>query len=167
MMASVLAEGRTLGLSFGVAVILQAIVSIPVLLVSAWAVTRTKDPRRRAFVLAAAAPLVTPYAFNYDLTALTVVLTWRLIDQAPVPGSPKALLFRLAWLAPIVLMALNMARIGVAPVFFIAVFVIAAREACEPAPATGANGDDAEHARAPSVPPIATRASSAAAIGAG
>ncbi len=131
MMASVLAQARTFGLSFGAAAVLQAAVSVPVALVAAWAATQTADVRQRAFVLASAAPLVTPYAFNSDLTALTVVLTWRMIESPPPAGSAKGILFRLAWLSPIVLMSLNMAGLGLAPLVLIAVFAVAVSEAVE------------------------------------
>ncbi len=132
MMTSVLAEARTFGASFGLAAALQVAVSIPVALAAAWAVTRTREARQRALILASAAPLITPYAFNYDLTALSVVLAWRILE-GPAQATPRDLLFRLAWLVPIVLMPLNFLGIGIAPVLLIAVFLIAVAEVASPA----------------------------------
>jgi len=132
MMTSVLAEARAFHIPYAVAAVIQAAVSIPVALTSAWAVTRTDDVRRRAFVIASAAPLITPYAFNYDLTAVTACLIWRFLDDPPRELSWKNLVFRAGWLIPIVLMPLNLFGIGVAPAVLIAVFAVAVREAVKP-----------------------------------
>jgi hypothetical protein len=129
MMTSVLAEARVIGIPYPVAAVIQAAVSIPVALVSAWAVTRTGDVRRRAFVIASAAPLITPYAFNYDLTAVTACLIWRFLDAPPRQLSFKNLIFRAGWLIPIALMPLNQMGVGIAPAVLIAVFAVAVREA--------------------------------------
>lgn len=132
MMTSVLAEARIFNIPYGIAAIIQAAVSIPVALATAWAVTRTSDLRRRAFVIASAAPLITPYAFNYDLTAVTACLIWRFLDAPPKGLSFKNLVFRAGWLIPIALMPLNQWGLGIAPVVLIAVFVVAVMEAVGP-----------------------------------
>jgi hypothetical protein len=129
MMTSVLAEARVWRIPYTTAVLIQAAVSIPVAVASAWAVTRTGDVRQRAFVLASAAPLITPYAFNYDLTALTACLIWRFLDNPPREISWKNLIFRLGWLLPVVLMPLNRWHVGIAPAVLIPVFCIAVWEA--------------------------------------
>jgi hypothetical protein len=129
MMSSVMAEARTLGVPFDAALSLQAVVSLTVLILATWAVTKTQCARQRAFILVSAVPLITPYGFNYDFTALSVVLTWRLIEDAPPVGSAKDLLFKLGWLAPIMLMPLNMLGIGIAPVLFLAIFLVSVSEA--------------------------------------
>jgi hypothetical protein len=131
MMPSVFAGARGLGLPSATAWAVQAAVALPVLAAAAWAVRRTADPRRRAFVAAAAVPLVTPYAFNYDLTALAAVLVWKLCDQAP--GREPGLVHLLAWLAPALMMSLSVP--GAVPVALVAVFAASVREAAsEPRP---------------------------------
>ena len=121
MMASVLAGGRTFGLSVPVSLAIQAAVSLVVVVAACWAVRRTQDPCRRAFVLAAAAPLVTPYAFNYDLTALAAVQVWMLCGR--LPWRPEwSVLGLLGWSAPILLMYANMFGLGIGPVVLILMF---------------------------------------------
>lgn len=130
MMTSVLAGGRTVGLPYGLALALQIAVALPVVAVTCWAVRRTADPCRRAFVLASAAPLVTPYAFNYDLTALAAALVWMLCGRLPWHARWRAV-YLLAWIAPIALMYLNTLRLGLAPLVLIAMFAVAVLTATE------------------------------------
>ena len=128
MMASPLAGARIFGASFPVAATLQAAVSLPVVLLAGWAVRWSKDPARRAFILASAAPLITPYVFNYDLTALTVTILWRLSVDPPPACSLKEVGLRLAWLTPVWLMQWNMLKIGIAPLILLVVFLTAVWE---------------------------------------
>jgi hypothetical protein len=123
MMVSGVAGARTFGLSFPVALALQVALAVPVLAAACWAVRATADPCRRAFVLASAATLVTPHAFNYDLTALAAVLVWHLAGPLRHERSrvETTLLF-LGWIAPILGMYLNLYGIGLAPVIGAAVF---------------------------------------------
>src|SRR5262249_54785526 len=83
MVCSVFAAGRTFHVPYQAALDIQLAVSLPVLIAACWAVRRTTDPCRRAFVLAAAAPLVSPYVFNYDLPALSAVQVWMLAGRLP------------------------------------------------------------------------------------
>lgn len=135
MMTSVLAEARILGATFTPAAALQLAVSVPVAVIAALAVRRTPDPRQRALILASAAPLVTPYAFNYDLTALTLALSWRFLEPRAGETAGASLLLRVAWLLPILIMPLNMLGWGIAPAVLLAVFVLAVREAAGGLPA--------------------------------
>jgi len=127
-MVSGVAGARTLGLSYPVSLMLQAALSVPVLALAAWAVTRTSDPRTRAFVLVTAVPLVTPYAFNYDLTALAAVLVWRLCRPLPADGF-RALTLLLAWIIPAAAMYLNVWGFAVGPFGLMAVFAWSVSEA--------------------------------------
>jgi hypothetical protein len=81
-------------------------------------------------VLAAAAPLVTPYAFNYDLTALTAVQVWMLSGRLPWRREWSVLSF-LVWAAPLALMYANMLKLGVAPLLLALVFVASLQEAAD------------------------------------
>ena len=127
MMVSNLAEMRTWRMPYEAAWAVQLIIATPVLIASAWAVTKTRDSGRRAFVLAAATPLITPYAFNYDLTALTLCLTARLLQ--PPQATPNRLLLMVAWLMPIWLMVSNAAGVGLAPLILVPSFLVAVGEA--------------------------------------
>jgi hypothetical protein len=124
MMPSVFAGVRGLGLSSTIAWTAQAAVTLPVLAATVWAVRRTGDPRRRAFVVVAAVPLLTPYAFNYDLTALSAALIWKLCERRP--GEAPSVLHLFAWLVPTLMMSVPM--LGAAPLALVAIFVTAMRE---------------------------------------
>jgi hypothetical protein len=126
MMTSVFAGARTFGLGMSAAWAIQAAVAVPTLGASIWAVRRTADPVLRAGVLAAAVPLLTPYAFNYDLTAIAAVLVWRFLsrEHPPLPTSVVAL----AWLAPTVIMPLQILGFGGMSLALITLFVALVRE---------------------------------------
>ncbi len=128
MMASVFAGARTFGLSYPVAMAIQIAVALPAIGAACWAVRRTDDPCRRAFVLASATVLVTPYAFNYDLTAITAALIWVLTGRLPWRPSWSPV-YLLAWLAPSAMMLLNMRGFGAMPIALIALFVLSLIEA--------------------------------------
>jgi alpha-1,2-mannosyltransferase len=128
MMTSAVAAGRMVGLSYPVALAIQAAIALPTLLITCWAVRRTADPCRRAFVVACAAPLVTPYAFNYDLTALSAALVWVLFGRLPC-RSEGSVVYLVAWLTPIMVMFLSIFGIGFAPLAILALFGLAVREA--------------------------------------
>jgi hypothetical protein len=128
MMASVVAAGRIFGLGYRPSLAIQVAVSLPVLCAACWAVRRTTDPCRRAFVLAAATPLVTPYAFNYDLTALAAVMVWMLYGRLPWRHE-RTMLYLLGWLVPLALMYANMLGFGLGPFVLIALFAASVREA--------------------------------------
>ncbi|CAN5180512.1 glycosyltransferase family 87 protein [soil metagenome] len=127
MTVSVYAAARMLGMPLTPAMILQGLVTVPVLMLAVWAARRTSDPRQRAFVLAAAAALVTPYAFNYDLTALTMAIVWKLTDSRPLRRSDMAILFA-AYIAPLAGMYGNMVGAALTPLALLAVFAIAVRD---------------------------------------
>lgn len=128
LMSSVLGAGRAAGLAYGPAMALQMLVAAPVFVAAAWAVTRTRDARLRAFVLVAATPLISPYVMNYDLTALAVVLTWYLTGSLPVTRRWGLFVF-LAWLTPITVIYTQRLGIPVAPFVHASIFAIAIHEA--------------------------------------
>jgi hypothetical protein len=126
MMASVFAGARTFGLGMSAAWTIQVAVALPTLAASIWAVRRTVDPVLRAGVLAAAVPLLTPYVFNYDLTAISAVLIWRFFsrDYLPLPAPVMVL----AWLTPTMIMPLQMLGFGGTSLALIALFTVLVRE---------------------------------------
>jgi alpha-1,2-mannosyltransferase len=84
-------------------------------------VRRIADPCARAFLLVAATLLATPYAFNYDMTALGATLVWVFIGR--LPHRPEAgPAYILAWLAPPVTMMLALYGSPLAPL--ITLFVL-------------------------------------------
>jgi alpha-1,2-mannosyltransferase len=128
MMISGVAAARMLGLSYQIGLMIQTALAVAVVAAACWAVRATSDPQRRAFVLASAAPLVTPYAHNYDLTALAAVVVWRLCQPLPPNGIRNLVLF-LAWTIPLLAMHLNWHDIGIAPIVLTAVFALSVYEA--------------------------------------
>lgn len=129
MMASVFAGARTFGLSYSAAMAIQIAVALPVLAGACLAVRRTSDPCRRAFVLASAAPLLTPYAFNYDLTALAAALIWMIEGRLSWSRKWRPVCF-LAYIAPVAMMGLQAQGLGLMPFVLVAVFLMSLHEAC-------------------------------------
>jgi hypothetical protein len=109
-------------------------VALPVLVAACWAVRRTTDPCRRAFVLAAAAPLVSPYVFNYDLPALAAVQVWMLAGRLPWRREWAVLSFA-AWATPLALMYSGLLQVAIAPPILLLMFCASVREAVGGAPA--------------------------------
>ena len=130
MMASVFAGARTFGLSYTAAMTIQIAVAVPVIAASCWAVRRTTDPCRRAFVLACAAPLITPYTFNYDLTALSAGLVWILAGRLPWRAEFGPV-YLLAWIAPTAMMFFNIFGLGIMPFALVALFGVSVFEATD------------------------------------
>jgi alpha-1,2-mannosyltransferase len=126
MMVSGVAGARTFGLGYPLAMALQIALTVAVVAIACWAVRATSDPLRRALVLASATPLATPYAFNYDLTALATVVVWSLCRPLP-PDGRTAILF-LAWIIPVLSMYLNWYGWGLTPLVLAAVFALAVYE---------------------------------------
>lgn len=139
MMVSAFAGARTFGLSYFGAMAIQIIVALAVLIGVFFAVRRTSDPCRRALVLASAAPLLTPYVFNYDLTALAAASIWTLEGRLPWSGEWRSVHF-VAYCAPIATMGLQPLGLGLMPFILVVVFLMSFREICRmegPKPTNG------------------------------
>ncbi len=130
MMPSVFAGARASGFSYPVAMSIQVAVALSVVAGTCMAVRRTSDPCRRALVLASAAALVTPYAFNYDLTAIAAAMIWMLWGRLPWRAEWSAVCL-LAWLVPVLVMVLNPLGLGIAPLGLAALFWLSIRETRE------------------------------------
>ena len=128
MVCSVFAAGRTFHVPYQIALDIQLAVSLPVIIAACWAVRRTADPCRRAFVLAAAAPLVSPYVFNYDLPALAAVQVWMLAGRLPWRRE-WAVLSLVVWATPLALMYSGLLGIAIAPPILLLMFCASVREA--------------------------------------
>ena len=152
MMASVFAGARTFGLPYEAAMTIQIALAVPVLIAACLAVRRTTDPCRRALVLASAAPLLTPYAFNYDLTALSAALVWMLAGRLSWPAAWRPLAF-LAYISPVAMMPLQAQGVGLMPPVLAAVFLVSLHEA---------GLGRGRRAQAPQVAPLRNRQEAAA-----
>jgi Glycosyltransferase family 87 len=137
MMVSVLACLRGAGIPYAGAMAVQVVVSALAIAGATWAVRQVADPCGRAFILVTAALLATPYALNYDMTALAAVLVWSIVGRLPwnVKAGPA---YVLAWLAPPVVMMLILGGIGVASfitlLYLVALFGLAMRQALADGP---------------------------------
>jgi hypothetical protein len=70
-----------------------------------WTYRRPRDPLLSTAMLLACSLVFSPYAFNYDMAALTVVLA-RLRDRADNDAMDVALILTL-WVMPIAMMAVG------------------------------------------------------------
>lgn len=77
---SVLAMAATLGLPRGLAGALQAVVTVGVIAIAAWALHRRPGGRAEVAAIAAGAPLVTPFVLSYDLVVLLIPTAWLLAE---------------------------------------------------------------------------------------
>jgi hypothetical protein len=73
MMPTAFGSARALGLSAQLASYIQAPVSIGTAALVLWLLWREPQPLRRAFIVVCGTLLITPYALNYDMGALSVV----------------------------------------------------------------------------------------------
>lgn len=133
MMTSVLAGARTLGIAYGTALVIQAAASLVVLPVAVLAVMRTSDPCRRAFVVASATLLVTPYAFDYDMTALSACIVWSMFGRTPWHDHWR-FAYLAGWAAPLAMIQLNNYGIPIGPPVIASLFVVAVRDALQGQP---------------------------------
>lgn len=131
MMTSVAAAGRMIGLSLSAALVLQAAVALPAIVTAMWTVTRTTDARMRALVMASATPLVSPYVFNYDLTAPSAAILWILCGRLAWSGGAPLVLTS-AWVLPLAAMYLHLAGIAAAPLVLLGLFAVAVFAAVSP-----------------------------------
>jgi hypothetical protein len=107
----------------------QAASSVAAIVICLWVWRRTDDLGLRTLALAAAVPLVTPYAFDYDLAVLAVpiaVLGWRAWREGLRDGD--LLLLIALWVAPLMLWMTSAAiEIQIGPIFFFALLVYVVR----------------------------------------
>jgi hypothetical protein len=123
MMVSVLACLRAGGVPYEKAMFLQAVFSVGAIAGAVWAVRHARDSCQRAFILITATLLATPYAFNYDMTALAAVLVWLMVGRLQAK-SMAGIMYISAWLAPPAVMILTLFGVGVAP--FVTLFYLVA-----------------------------------------
>ncbi len=131
-MVSVMATARFNGVPYQASAIIQAVTTLAVLIATMWAVRRTTDWKLRTLVVMAATPLATPYAFNYDLTALSAMLVWRLTSDTPLTSLHRAV-YVLAWLAPVLMECLALGGLGLMAIPLLLAFFACLNEIWEQA----------------------------------
>lgn len=112
MMPTMFGSVRTLGFSPATAAQAQLPVTIFGLAAVLWLLYRERDGLRRAFAITCGTFLVTPYAFNYDMGALTVCAA-LLAGRAQVPESGALARLPIALVAAIPAAVMNLGRAGV------------------------------------------------------
>jgi len=101
-MQSVLVAASLAGLDRGAAMALQAAVAALMLVVVGWLWYKRFPIEIRGSALLLAAPLATPYSFDYDLAVLTVALAWMALEigrRGWLRG--ERVLAVLLWISPI------------------------------------------------------------------
>lgn len=119
---------RILGTEVSTAYLVQAAVALCVI-PCIYALFRERTNRDlQIAALIVAVYLVTPYAFGYDMTALSVAVLWMLGHAAKTGFMPgEKLLLALVWILPIAVMAVNFRGLPIAPLAltgFLAVLLV-------------------------------------------
>jgi hypothetical protein len=127
-MATVFGAARIVGISIPVAYALQAVVTCAALcvLVAVWRRGDDIPLEQRVAVLVTVVPLMTPYAFSYDLVMMGLALVW-LGQTAWETGFRRgeALVFALAWvIAPVGWVIADWTNVLVTPAVIIALLVV-------------------------------------------
>jgi hypothetical protein len=128
MMPSVFASARAIGLSPAAANIVQAVAALSVALTTLLIFRQTRDVALRALLLTSGAFLVSPYVFNYDMTAMTGALLWVMLSAVPA-SRLDALTFGAAWVLPAAIWYMRPLGADVWSLVIVAVFAIAVARA--------------------------------------
>jgi Glycosyltransferase family 87 len=127
MMPSPFGSLRTFGFTPEIAFLVQWPLSAVVFAFACWSVRGESDTLRRIFIILCATFLISPYGFNYDLGALTVVAA-VLVASGRLQGEPTTMLVSLVAGLPPAIEYLGLARVPIAPVILAAALAaIAAR----------------------------------------
>jgi hypothetical protein len=90
---------------------------------TALAFRRTSDAHLRALLVTSGTLLATPYAFNYDATALTGAMLW-VMAAIPTFDARERVVFGLAWIGPVLVWPLHLSGIGVTPLILAGIFIL-------------------------------------------
>jgi hypothetical protein len=110
MMPTAFGSIRALGYSHIAASFVQLNVSIAALALIVWLLFKEPDPLRRCFVVTCGTFLVTPYAFNYDMGALSVIAA--LLAASNRAPAARAEVIAIAAVAGISAAVTNVGRAG-------------------------------------------------------
>jgi hypothetical protein len=124
MMTSVFASLRVFGVPPEIANVVQIVVTIGVLASVVVLIRQARDIALRALLVTSGTLLASPYAFNYDMTALTAAMLWVMLSRWTLSVAQQ-LIFGAAWLAPTAVWTLHGKDLGITPLAYGAVFVVA------------------------------------------
>lgn len=111
MMPTVFGGVRALGFSPATATALQWPVSIVAAVFLLWLLQREREPLHRIFIVVCGTFLITPYAFNYDMGALSAVAA--LVVSSPRIATHRAAATSIAAIAALSGIVMNLGRSGV------------------------------------------------------
>lgn len=132
MTLSVLSSMRAFGFSAGIAEAVQAAVSLGAVVTTALMFRRTQDVALRALLIASGTFLASPYVFNYDLPMLTAAILWVMTSRRVTTG--ETVVLGAAWVLAGATWSLHLMGLGLSPLAYGGVFLIAVRRiACEDA----------------------------------
>ena len=124
MMASLFASLRIMEIPPDIAKVAQAMVSVTVVATTAFTVRKTKDVSLRALMLTSGTLLASPYVFNYDLPMLTGAMLWAMVSRG-MTRPVDICIFGAAWVLPSAVWTLHLLHLGIGPLAYGGVFVIA------------------------------------------
>ncbi|HEV8330392.1 MAG TPA: glycosyltransferase family 87 protein [Steroidobacteraceae bacterium] len=111
MMPTAFGSARAIGLSPGIATLVQWAASLMGAALVVRLLRCDRDPLHRAFVVACGTFLMTPYAFNYDMGALSVIAA--IVASAPPIASQRAAATVMAGIGALAGIVTNLGRSGV------------------------------------------------------
>ncbi|HIP79334.1 MAG TPA: DUF2029 domain-containing protein, partial [Kiloniellaceae bacterium] len=123
MMPSAYISLRFLGLEQEVRTILQGLMLFMALIGVVWTFARSQDWVLMLAALTVGTFMASPYAFNYDMTAVSfaiALLTLRALPSGFLPGERIAL--AMTWLLPIVVQWMNPLGLPFSPIILLACF---------------------------------------------
>ncbi len=116
MMPTVFVSGRLLGLENGLNYFLQIIVAFGVIVGIMWGMRRTHDSTLQLILASVGTFLVAPFAFNYDMTILSLAITFYFIQSWEHNFNIlDRMLFMTIWFLPLVTVPLSMWGLPIAP----------------------------------------------------
>jgi hypothetical protein len=109
LMPTIAANARMVGLPARIALVVQAAVTIPVMIV-VWRAFRSGVTERAAALLVVGTFLATPHAFNYDMPMMTAAIVWYFEESLRARRGPtlgEATMLTLALMLPFAMWALG------------------------------------------------------------
>jgi arabinofuranan 3-O-arabinosyltransferase len=124
MMPSAFGSIRTLGFTPSTAFAVQAVVSLAALVVLKPLLFTLRDPLERAFAILAGTLLVTPYAFNYDMGAVSVVAACLALRARDEHRHAAMWIYGGLAMLPAVMTPLGLKMLPVSPLILAAAFAV-------------------------------------------
>lgn len=129
MMPTVFGGVRSLGLPPGLALQMQLPVSIFAAALVVWILRNETDPLRRIFAVTGGTFLITPYAFNYDMGALSAVAAMLAGSNYAPARRPAVMVIAVIAAIPAAVTNLGRANLPITPLILAAALIVLAAEA--------------------------------------